>query len=112
MVTARVPAEIKKRGNQVLARLGLTPSQTINALYCSLAETGSLPEFRTETQIAFANRPRTLDPELMTPEAQRMLDALRSAAELSAHIDWGEDAKRDYREIIEEGRRASYEALH
>lgn len=44
MVTGRVPAEKKKLGNEILARLGTTPSRLIADIYDFLIEEERLPD--------------------------------------------------------------------
>jgi len=110
MVTARVPVEIKKRSCMVLERLGVTPSQAINALLSYVATANKLPDLRSETQIAYEKRPRILDIENLTPDMKLIAKAMRSIQSLGS-VDWGCDADIPYKELIEEGRRADYEAL-
>jgi antitoxin component of RelBE/YafQ-DinJ toxin-antitoxin module len=43
IVAARVPEEIKERGNEVLAGLGYTPTQLINSAYKYVLEFQRLP---------------------------------------------------------------------
>lgn len=43
IVAARVPEEIKEKGNAVLAKIGATPTQLINDAYRYVLEFGQLP---------------------------------------------------------------------
>ena len=44
MVSARVPAEIKKQGDQVLKEMGSTVTELVNSAYAYLLENGQLPK--------------------------------------------------------------------
>ena len=44
IVTARVPAEIKKQGNAVLREIGSTPTELVNAAYRYVLKERELPE--------------------------------------------------------------------
>jgi antitoxin component of RelBE/YafQ-DinJ toxin-antitoxin module len=48
MVTARVPAQIRERGNAILRELGTTPTELVNAAYAYLIEYGKLPQVASE----------------------------------------------------------------
>ena len=111
MVTARVPIELKRQATEVFKKLETTHSQAINDFYEHVAITGSLPELRTSTQIAYQDCPRIIDPEKITPDMKRVARAMRTIKSLGP-VEWGEDEGRSYKEIIEEGRRADYLALH
>lgn len=110
MVTARVPVEIKKQVGKTLESLGLTTSQAINALFEYVFCTGELPDFRSETQKAYEGCPRVVEPGKITSDMIRVAKAMRSLESLGP-VDWGEDAGKSYRELLEEGRRADYEAF-
>ena len=111
MVTARVPAEVKKQANKVFEALRVTPSQAINALYEYVAANQRLPEFRSEEQIMFADRERFITPETLTPKMKSVLRAMQSIEKLHSSIDWGEDADRPTSELIDEARRERLEAI-
>lgn len=44
IVTARVPAEIKKQGNAVLREIGSTPTELVNAAYRYVLKERELPK--------------------------------------------------------------------
>ncbi|MDR2714335.1 MAG: type II toxin-antitoxin system RelB/DinJ family antitoxin [Coriobacteriales bacterium] len=110
MVTARMPLETKKRASKVFDSLGVTTSQVINALFESVVSNKGLPEFRSEEQIMFENKERVLDPQNLTPKMKRMLRAMKSIQD-QPPIDWGEDANRPFKELLEERREERHEAL-
>lgn len=112
MVTARVPAEIKKQATETLRELGSSPSEVINQLYSYVATCGALPEFAEPGHgqtAAFAVR-RDPNSKTLSPEQQQRLLAIRLVRDMAVE-DWGEDEGKSYRQIIEEGKRAKHEAL-
>ena len=56
MVSARVPAEIKKQGDRKLKEIGSSATELVNAAYAYLLEHGKLPE---EASPAKAEAPLT-----------------------------------------------------
>jgi antitoxin component of RelBE/YafQ-DinJ toxin-antitoxin module len=46
MVSARVPRELRDQANDILAELGYSPTQLINAAYHYLLDAGALPDAR------------------------------------------------------------------
>jgi addiction module RelB/DinJ family antitoxin len=110
MVSARVPAEVKKQACKALEALGVTPSQAINSLFEYLATNQCLPEFRSEEQLLFNGRERVLEPETLTPKMKQIIKAMRSIQALHP-IDWGADANKTTSELIDEARRERLEAI-
>ncbi|MCL2757409.1 MAG: type II toxin-antitoxin system RelB/DinJ family antitoxin [Coriobacteriia bacterium] len=110
MVTARVPIEIKNQATKVFESLGLTASQAINTLFKHVADTSSIPDFRSQTQIAYEGCPRILDLEKITPDMIQVARAMKSIQNLGP-VDWGKDTGTSYKAVLEGGRRADYEAL-
>lgn len=101
VVTARVPAGIKRRGNEVLASIGSTPTELVNRAYEYVIRHKSLPE------VPAAERPqrtRTLT------DAQRE-ELARSMEETTFAVPDSFWQERSYKDLIAEGRRADYEAL-
>ena len=100
IVTARVPVEIKEQANEVLARIGATPTQLINAAYEYVLEHEALPE----KQAVAAAQHKVL------PQDQAC--KLRAAFErTSCAVSEGYWQGKDYKELIAEGKKADYEAL-
>ena len=97
-VTARVPEEIKEQGNAILKKIGATPTQLINAAYEYVLAEGAIPESKSPTA------KKQLDSKLLEELAESLERTTFSVPESF----WGE---RSYKEIIEEGRRADYEAV-
>ena len=56
MVSARVPVEIKKRGDSKLKELGATTTELVNAAYRYVIDNGELPGVKTEQS---PDRPQT-----------------------------------------------------
>ena len=110
MVTARVPAEVKKRATEVFREKGTTTSEAINAYLEYVAKNNSLPDLRSEEQIMFEGCERVLDQNLLTPNMRRVLKAMR-AIENQPPIDWGESAGKPFKELLEEAREERHEAL-
>ena len=108
VVTARVPVEVKEQATHVLRAIGATPTQLINAAYSYVLETGSLPCARVQSETV----PGSSDAPIVKtlPDARRAalcsdLDAMTRAVPESF---W---RGLTYDRMIEEGRRADYEAL-
>jgi antitoxin component of RelBE/YafQ-DinJ toxin-antitoxin module len=112
MVTARVPVEIKKQATELFGNLGTSPSEAINQLYSYVVASGALPEFvqpgRDQTPAPAVRR--NPNKEALTPEQRQRLLAIRLVRDMAIE-DWGADEGKSYRQIIEEGKRAEYEAL-
>jgi hypothetical protein len=104
IVTARLPQEIKKQGNEVFAQQGTTPSRVINELYAYVVATGELPDLKSKPAALNSGAPL-----ILTPEMKRKLAIVRDTTSLN--IDWGSDIDKPYSQLIEEGRRSAYEAL-
>lgn len=62
VVTARVPVEIRDRGNAILKSIGSTPTELVNAAYSYVIEHGELP--RAQSSLADTpEKKRRLSPE-------------------------------------------------
>lgn len=107
IVTARVPAEIRRQGNDILEQLGATPSDLVRAAYDYVIAKEQLPGMEEDTVDGSAAN-RTLSErerqELLESIAQTSFDVPDSAWEAAA-LD------SNYKELIARGRRADYEAL-
>jgi hypothetical protein len=111
IVAARIPVEVKERGGAVLAGIGATPTQLINAAYLYLLETGRLPEAgrlggagavgggRGEAE----RRERTLTAE--QADGIRELLSRLSVCE----YDYSAGGSRTFKEALAQKRRAEYE---
>lgn len=99
-VTARVPAEIKEQGNALLKSIGSSPTQLVNAAYRYVLESGQLPS---------VEKPVSLGKRVVEGSMAANLMASIEATTFSVPEDyWGE---RTYKEMLESGRAADYEAL-
>lgn len=56
-LNARIDLQVKREGDAVLARVGVSATEAIRALWSYLAETGKLPEFMGEQQAEPAAAP-------------------------------------------------------
>ena len=56
MVSARVPAEVKKQGDRMLKEMGSSATELVNSAYAYLLEHGSLPK---EPSSPAAGEPQT-----------------------------------------------------
>lgn len=112
IVTARVPSEIRRQGNEALRALGATPTQLINAAYEYVIEHGSLPSRRCSQETSEGNSGSSLDGvvrRVLDADAARELGDLIAGSTFDIPESfWG---GRSYKEMIAEGRRADYEAL-
>jgi len=110
MVTARVPAEIKKQANRALEALGVSQTEAINALFEYIASNQSLPDFRSDEKKLYEGRERVIDPATMTPKMLKTLSAMRRIRELPP-IDWGDDADKPTQQLIDEARSEHLETI-
>ena len=108
MVTARVPAEIRRQGNAMLKSLGATPTQLVNAAYEYLLNAGALPSMQG-TSAEAAQKEAAPVQRSLSDEAKHELAASIEASTLDIpQAFW---SGRPYKDIIAEGRLADYEAL-
>jgi len=103
MVTARVPAEVKKRATRAFDELGITATQAINELFEYVAAHQKMPDLRSEEQIMFDGKPRVLDKDNMTPRMREIIEAMK-VIESQPPIDWGEDAGKSVMQLLEEAK--------
>jgi antitoxin component of RelBE/YafQ-DinJ toxin-antitoxin module len=83
IVAARVPVEIKERGTAVLASIGATPTQLINAAYLYVLETRRLPVAEPSHK---PKHPRELSQdrlEAVEAQMQRMLIGKTSYSDMT-----------------------------
>ena len=98
-VSARIPVETKTKASKILAALGATHSDLVNAAYEFLLKTEALPSCPKE---AFETR------HLSEEQAARISEIIRSTTIPIPESAW---EGKDYKSILSEGRRADYEAL-
>ncbi len=100
IVTARVPAEIKKQATAVLKRIGSTPTELINAAFEYVIEHDALPS--DSGAIKTGRRVLT--------EAQK--NKLRQRERIMLIASDGDELEdRPFKELLAEMRLADYEAL-
>lgn len=102
VVTARVPVEIRRQGNEVLRSIGSNPTQLINAAYEYVISHGSLPGSRVVGDLDASDRD-------LTPEQRNELVSFFNESTFpvpSSYWDGSSD-----KELIRNGRAADYEAL-
>ncbi len=83
IVTARVPAEIKKQGNAVLREIGSTPTELVNAAYRYVLKERELPK-EASPLAGLAGQHRILSLE----QKERVRNRVRRTT-LNAPADWG-----------------------
>ncbi len=106
VVTARVPVEVKEQGARVLRSIGATPTQLVNAAYSYVLETGTLPCAHAHGEA------RSVDGRSVKTPTPAQRDALQAAlASMTREVPESFWLDCSYKELLEEGRRADYEAL-
>ncbi len=109
MVTARVPSEIKRQGNNVLKQIGATATQLVNAAYEYVIAEGRLPSPRKATGADPSLDGTTLQTRTLPPSAVAELSASLATSTFEVPASFWDG--RPYKDLIAEGRRADYEAL-
>ena len=109
IVTARVPLEIRRQGNDVLKRLGSTPTQLVNAAYEYVIAKGELPVAHKRDAGAVDTEDGSVVRRVLNAAEARELTASIGASTLDIPEDCWDDGS--YRDAIAEGRWADYEAL-
>ncbi len=97
IVTARVPAEIKKQGNAVLREIGSTPTELVNAAYEYVLKERELPKEPRPLTDAWQQRilsTRTKK-RVRNRERSTTMNTLRTGAE----VIQGTAGRSDQREI-------------
>ena len=102
IVTARVPAEIKKQGNAVLREIGSTPTELVNAAYRYVLKERELPK-EASPLAGLAGQHRILSPE----QKERVRNRVRRTT-LNAPADWG---SKSFKELLAEARDERYARL-
>ena len=82
MVTARVPVEIKKRGDSKLKEIGSSATELVNSAYEYVLQTGKLPRAKATDEVP-GSQVKTLSGEAV--EEFRRQWAARSAFEPSSY---------------------------
>lgn len=100
VVTARVPVEIKKQATEVLASIGATQTQLINAAYEYVLEYKALPEKSVM---------RTIQHKALPLDRVQTLRAILDRTTFSVSEEYWQD--KSYEDLIAEGKIADYEAL-
>lgn len=101
MTSARVPSEIRRQGNEILHRIGSSPSELINAAYAYVIQTGELPSAAPKTPEETSRVP---DADLLA----RIEDSMERTSFAIPETYWD---GRTYKELIADGRREAYEGL-
>jgi antitoxin component of RelBE/YafQ-DinJ toxin-antitoxin module len=105
IVAARVPVEVKERGNSMLASIGATPTQLINAAYRYVLAFGSLPCAEHDGKPTETGTTRRL-----SAEQRERLEAQMRSLKVSGH-DYSQGGARTLKQAIEEKRKAEHAAL-
>ncbi len=99
IVTARVPVEIKERGNAILRKIGSSPTELINSAYEYVLREEKLPQ-ATPVLSELCGQHRSL-----TPEQKRHLKERMQKMTLKAPEGWGE---KTFKELLNEAREERY----
>lgn len=99
IVTARVPAEIKRQGNAVLKKIGSTPTELVNAAYQYVLEREELPSDRVALKDV-AGVQRVLSPE----QKQRIRERMRDMRLVAPANPEG----KSFKQLLDEAREERY----
>lgn len=102
MVSARVPVEIKKRGDGKLKEIGSNPTELVNAAYRYIIEHGELPGAKAEEPIGV---PQTKT--LKGSAAEKFTKQWKSRSILEAPTYDGSN----FRELLDAAREERYAGL-
>lgn len=102
VVTARVPVEVRRQGNEVLRSLGSTPTQLVNAAYEYVIVRGTLPGADS------AGSPKPGKRVLSSQERVQLAEFFTATTAPISEEYW---RGKTYKQLLEEGRLADYEAL-
>lgn len=99
MVSARVPAEIKKHGDQKLKELGSSVTELVNSAYAYLLECGELPK---ETS------PKAFETPLVKKLEGSDADSFRKKWDKRAILTAGEYDGTNFKEMLAQAREERY----
>lgn len=102
MVTARVPVEVKRQGDEVLRGMGASVTKLVNAAYRYVIETGRLPEVEPSGAASAAEG-------LSSSQQAEILSFFERSSTPAPDAFW--QGLASYDELLSEGRAADYEAL-
>jgi antitoxin component of RelBE/YafQ-DinJ toxin-antitoxin module len=105
IVAARVPVEVKERGNSVLEGIGKTPTQLINSAYGYVLAYGNLPFDGGENAHVLAIGTRQL-----TSEQQTRIDDQMKRLRVSDY-DYSQDTTKTLKQTLVDKKKADYAAL-
>lgn len=101
MVTARVPVEVKRQGDEVLRKMGSSATRLVNAAYAYVIATGHLPEAKSvETEG---------DAGLSDSQRAEILAFFERSSSPAPEAFW--EGFTSYDELLTVGRAADYEAF-
>lgn len=95
MVSARVPVEIKKRGDQKLNEIGSTVTELVNSAYAYLLEHGELPKGKP------AKAPDSPQVKTLTGEEAR---TFKEQWDKRAVLDAGSYDGKNFKELLDQAR--------
>lgn len=101
MVTARVPVEVKRQGDEVLRKMGSSTTRLVNAAYAFVIETGHLPEAEHAGSAAGTS--------LSESQRAEIISFFERSSSPAPEAFWEDFTTYD--ELLAEGRAADYEAL-
>ena len=104
IVTARVPAEIKRQAADMLAQMESSTTKLINAAFEYLLATGELPR-------ADRGAPAPNSRELSEAQRDELTAFFRATSVPAPSSFWSELGDRSYKEALASWRKEDYEAL-
>ena len=102
MVSARVPVEIKKRGDNKLKELGATATELVNAAYRYVIDNGELPGAKPEQS---AGHPQT---KTLSAEAAKAFEATWGARAVLEARDYDGSNFKELLDAAREDRHARF----
>ena len=102
MVTARVPVEVKRQGDEALRRMGASATKLVNAAYRYVIATGRMPEVESSGPVPAAEG-------LSGSQRAEIISFFERSSTPAPDAFW--QGLTSYDELLSEGRAADYEAL-
>ena len=95
-MNTRIDEDLKRRGDEVIAKHGLTPSQVVRAVWEHIDKTGDLPEFMREIE---ADEERKRKIALVESSSRIVADCLRQCGGSGRFVD-GDLSYKELRDFM------------